>query len=55
MSACFYCGKPTVIYHAGEPVCIECSEMIDAGKRPVKRSNAGRAPREGDKKDPPRR
>jgi hypothetical protein len=37
MAKCFFCGRVTVMYVAGEPVCLECSEIIDSGKKPGRR------------------
>lgn len=25
MEKCIYCGKETILYYAGKPICIKCS------------------------------
>ena len=37
MAKCVYCGADTILYVDNRPVCIECSDLIDAGKKPKKR------------------
>jgi hypothetical protein len=34
MAKCKYCGAETVLYISGAPVCVNCSNLIDAGKKP---------------------
>lgn len=37
MAKCFFCKEDTRLYHAGSPVCIACSDVLDSGKKPPKR------------------
>ena len=37
MAKCSYCGKETILHDRGTPLCVECSDLLDAGKKPVKR------------------
>jgi len=34
MAKCKYCGAETVLYVSGAPICVNCSNLIDAGKKP---------------------
>ena len=34
MAKCKYCGAETILYVSGTPVCVNCSDLIDAGKKP---------------------
>jgi hypothetical protein len=37
MAKCKYCGAETILYVSGVPVCVGCSNLIDAGKKPPAR------------------
>ena len=34
MAKCVYCGKATIVQIDGRPVCTDCSDLLDAGKKP---------------------
>jgi len=34
MAACFFCGKETSLSFGGTPVCEECDNLREAGKKP---------------------
>ena len=34
VAKCRYCGADTILYVNGAPVCVNCSNLIDAGKKP---------------------
>jgi hypothetical protein len=37
MAKCKYCGAETILFVNGAPVCVNCSDLIDAGKKPPAR------------------
>jgi len=37
MANCVYCGADTILYVNGRPVCVRCSDEIDAGRKPPSR------------------
>ena len=34
MAKCVYCGNATILQINDRPVCTECSDLLDAGKKP---------------------
>lgn len=34
LAACIYCGAQTQLYSSGQPVCVDCSNDLDAGRKP---------------------
>lgn len=47
MAKCKYCEAETILYLSGAPVCVNCSDLIDAGKKPPARE---RPPQEQEEK-----
>lgn len=37
MSKCSYCETETILYVNGRPVCLSCSDDLDAGRKPPSR------------------
>jgi hypothetical protein len=37
MAKCVYCDANTEMYVLDSPVCVECSDLIEAGKPPQKK------------------
>lgn len=35
MVTCMYCAEKTILYINGEPVCLPCAKLINAGKLPL--------------------
>lgn len=46
MAKCQYCGAETILYVSGAPVCVDCSNLLDAGKKPPAREAPPREPQE---------
>jgi hypothetical protein len=40
MAKCKYCGAETILFVSGAPVCVNCSDLIDAGKKPPVREES---------------
>jgi hypothetical protein len=40
MAKCKYCGAETILYVSGNPLCVNCSDLIDAGKKPPAREES---------------
>jgi hypothetical protein len=36
MAKCIYCGRDTCLYVNDDPVCLACSDEIDAGRTPAR-------------------
>ncbi len=39
MAKCKYCGADTILYVSATPVCVNCSNLIDAGREPPARED----------------
>lgn len=37
MANCIYCQAETILYVNGRPICLSCSDDIDAGRKPPSR------------------
>lgn len=37
MAACVYCGSETSLFISGRAVCLDCSNDLDAGRKPPSR------------------
>lgn len=46
MAKCKYCGAETILYVSGSPVCVNCSDLLEAGKKPPAREEPRNEPEE---------